>query len=172
MRHGKSGRRFGRTTSHRKAMFRNMVTSLLEHGRIRTTDQRAKELRKLAARMVTLGKRGTLHSRRLAARTIQDPGVVQKLFDEIAPGFVERQGGYTRIIKLGPRRGDNALMSMIELMPAGAPELKARRRRPTVAVKPSVAIPETKERFDVDAEAEAVEQAAAEDSAPEGDAQA
>ncbi len=165
MRHGKSGRRFGRTTSHRKAMFRNMVTSLLEHGRIRTTDQRAKELRKLAAQMVTLGKRNTLHSRRLAARTIQDPGVVQKLFDEIAPGFAERHGGYTRIVKLGRRRGDNALMSMIELLPAGAPEPKARRHRPTVSVKPAVAIPETKERFDV--EADAPVEAAPEDAADE-----
>lgn len=151
MRHGKSGRKLGRTSSHRKAMFRNMVTSLLLHGRVRTTDQKAKELRKVAARMITLGKRNTLHTRRLAARTVNDPQVLQKLFAEIAPGFAEREGGYTRIVKIGRRRGDNALISLIELMPAGAPEPKGRRHRPAPSVRPSVAIPETKERFDVEA---------------------
>ena len=172
MRHGKSGRKLNRDGAHRKAMFRNMVTSLLRHGRIRTTDQKAKELRRVAARMVTLGKKGTLHARRLAAKTINDPEVLQHLFDEIAPGYAERHGGYTRIVKIGRRRGDNALMSMIELMPAGAPETKAPRRRAAPAVRPSVAIPETKERFDeaaqeAPAEAEATEElAAAAEEAP------
>ncbi len=147
MRHGKSGRKLGRNSSHRKAMFRNMVTSLLEHGAVQTTDAKAKELRRVADRMITLGKTNTLHAKRRAARTLRSRDVLAKLFDEIAPGFTERDGGYTRIVKLGPRRGDGAEMSIIELMPAGAPEARARR-----AVAPSVApavVPETKERFDV-----------------------
>ena len=115
MRHRKSGRKLGRDSSHRKAMFRNMVTSLFEHGSIRTTDARAKELRGIADKLVTLGKRDTLHARRQAAKTVRSSEVLQKLFNEIAPGFKEREGGYTRIIKLGNRRGDNAPMSIIEL---------------------------------------------------------
>ena len=116
MRHRKSGRKLGRDAAHRKAMMRNMVTSLFEHGAIRTTDQKAKELRRLAAKMVTLGKKDSLHARRLAAKTIRSREVLVKLFDEIAPGYIERHGGYTRIIKLGRRRGDNAEMSLIELV--------------------------------------------------------
>ena len=149
MRHQKSGRKFSRTSAHRQAMFRNMVTSLLRHGGIRTTVPKAKELRKLADRMVTLGKTNTLHARRLVARTVQDREVLGLLFDEIAPGFAERQGGYTRIIKLGTRKGDNAEMGLIELMPAGAPEARSSRgARPTAPrVRPAVATPETKESF-------------------------
>ncbi|MGM0574965.1 MAG: 50S ribosomal protein L17 [Myxococcota bacterium] len=167
MRHQKAGRRLGRTSSHRTAMFRNMVTSLFEHGRIRTTDQKAKELRQVADRMVTLGKKNTVHARRLAARTIQDRVVLAKLFDEIAPGFEERHGGYTRIIKIGRRRGDNAMMSFIELMPAGAPDKKARRRPVAPSVKPTTAVPETKERFDVTSEAEEEGETAEEPKAEE-----
>lgn len=154
MRHQKSGRKLGRNSAHRKAMFRNMVTSLFEHGSIRTTDARAKELRKIADRMVTLGKRDTVHARRHAAKTIQDKNVLHKLFGEIAGGFAERQGGYTRIIKLGNRRGDNAPMSVIELMPFGAPEAKQRKRPVAPKVTKRADVPETKERFDVAPEAE------------------
>lgn len=116
MRHNKSGRRLGRNSSHRKAMMRNMVTSLLDHERITTTDARAKELRKLAEKMITLGKRGDLHARRQALSVIMDKTVVAKLFDRIGPRYSERPGGYTRIIKLSHRQGDNAALSLIELV--------------------------------------------------------
>ncbi|MDY0302120.1 MAG: 50S ribosomal protein L17 [Trichlorobacter sp.] len=116
MRHNKSGRRLGRTTSHRIAMFRNMVTSLLSHERIITTDAKAKELRSVAEKMITLGKRGDLHAHRQAASFIREKSVVTKLFNTIAPRYKERQGGYTRIIKLGQRAGDAAPMSVIELV--------------------------------------------------------
>jgi large subunit ribosomal protein L17 len=128
-----------------------MVTSLFEHGAIRTTDQKAKELRRLAAKMVTLGKRDSLHARRLAAKTLRSREVLVKLFDEIAPGYTERHGGYTRIIKIGRRRGDNAEMSLIELMPAGVPELKQRVRPVAPSVK--AAAPASKEVFEETAEA-------------------
>jgi large subunit ribosomal protein L17 len=116
MRHNKAGRRLGRKTSHRVAMFRNMVTSLLEHGKITTTDAKAKEIRVVAERMITLGKRGDLHSMRLAASVIRDKSVVSNLFSTIAPRYKERLGGYTRIIKLGIRQGDAAPVSLIELV--------------------------------------------------------
>lgn len=116
MRHNKAGRRFGRTTSHRIAMFRNMVTSFFEHERITTTDSKAKELRSIAEKMITLGKRGDLHALRQAASYIRDKKVVTKLFSTIAPRYSERDGGYTRIVKLGIRPGDNAPLSVIELV--------------------------------------------------------
>ena len=116
MRHGKSGRKLGRTSSHRKAMFRNMVTSLFEHERIVTTEKKAKELRPIAEKMITLAKRGDLHARRQALSYIQSKDVVAKLFDEIQSQFTDRQGGYTRIIKTGNRQGDAAPMAIIELV--------------------------------------------------------
>jgi large subunit ribosomal protein L17 len=116
MRHNKAGRRLGRKTSHREAMFRNMVTSLLDHGKITTTDAKAKEIRVVAERMITLGKRGDLHSMRMAASVIRGKEVVSKLFSTIAPRYKERLGGYTRIIKLGIRQGDAAPVSLIELV--------------------------------------------------------
>jgi len=118
MRHNKSGRRLGRTTSHRVAMFRNMVTSFLNHERITTTDAKAKELRSIADKMITLGKRGDLHALRQAASYIREKSIVTKLFTTIGPRFADRPGGYTRIIKLGLRPGDNAQLSMIELVEA------------------------------------------------------
>lgn len=116
MRHNKAGRRLGRTTSHRIAMFRNMVTSLLNHERVITTDAKAKEIRSIAEKMITLGKRGDLHAMRQAAAYIREKSVVTKLFSTIAPRYKERQGGYTRIIKLGQRLGDAASLSVIELV--------------------------------------------------------
>ncbi len=116
MRHNKSGRRLGRNSSHRKAMLRNLVTSLLDHERITTTDARAKEVRKLAEKMITLGKRGDLHARRQALSVIFDKTVVAKLFDRLAPRYEDRKGGYTRIIKVGNRAGDNASVSIIEFV--------------------------------------------------------
>ncbi|MEI6827299.1 MAG: 50S ribosomal protein L17 [Desulfuromonadales bacterium] len=126
MRHGNTGRRLGRKTSHRVAMFRNMVTSLLEHGKITTTDAKAKEIRVVAERMITLGKRGDLHSMRLAASVIRQKSVVSKLFSTIAPCYKERLGGYTRIIKLGIRQGDAAPLSLIELVEAEMKPSKAK----------------------------------------------
>lgn len=116
MRHRYSGRKLGRTSSHRDAMFRNMVTSLFEHERIVTTKEKAKELRPIAEKMITLGKRGDLHARRQALSYVRSAGVVHKLFGEIAEQFADRKGGYTRIIQTGVRRGDNASMAIIELV--------------------------------------------------------
>jgi large subunit ribosomal protein L17 len=109
-------RKLGRRTDHRNAMLRNQVTSLLEHGRITTTVTRAKETQKMADRMITLGKKNTLHSRRQAAAYILDPSTVQKLFGEIAPQYEDRNGGYTRVLKLGPRRGDGSEQAILELV--------------------------------------------------------
>lgn len=109
-------RKLGRPTNQRVAMLRNLVASLLEHGKIETTETRAKEIRKIAEKMITLGKRGDLHARRQALGYIFDKKVVHKLFEEIAPKYAERNGGYTRILKLGPRRGDGAEMVIIELV--------------------------------------------------------
>ena len=116
MRHQKAGRKLGRTSSHRSAMFRNMLTSLFEHERIETTDAKSKELRKLAEKMITLGKKGDLHSRRQVLRVIHSKKVAKNLFDVIAPRFQARNGGYARIYKVGRRRGDNAPLSVIELL--------------------------------------------------------
>ena len=109
-------RKLGRDASHRKAMLRNLVTDLLREGRITTTEMRAKEARRLAEKMITLGKRGDMHARRQALAFIFDEDVVKKLFDEIAPNYDDRQGGYTRILKLGPRRGDSAEEVYLELV--------------------------------------------------------
>ena len=116
MRHRKEGRTLSRTPSHKKATMRNMATSLFRHERIETTTAKAKELRPFAERLITLGKRGDLHARRLAGRLIADRQVLSKLFDDIGPRFTERPGGYTRILKLGNRRGDAAEMALIELV--------------------------------------------------------
>ena len=116
MRHRKAGKRLGRTTSHREAMLRNMVTSLLEHERIVTTEPKAKEVRRLADRMITLAKRGDLHARRQALSVIRSKKVVAKLFDELKDDYLDRNGGYTRIIKTGNRVGDAAAMAIIELV--------------------------------------------------------
>ncbi len=116
MRHRKKGRKLNRTASHRKATLRNLATSLFRHGRIKTTTAKAKELRPYAERLITLAKRGDLHARRLAAAKIQDRAVLGVLFDDLGPRYAERPGGYTRILKLGSRKGDAAEMSLIELV--------------------------------------------------------
>ena len=139
MRHLKSGRKLNRTASHRDALFRNMVTSLLLHEQVHTTDAKAKELRGWGDRMITLGKRGTLHARRQAAAVVRGRPAVKKLFEDIAPRFRERAGGYTRIIKIGTRRGDAAPMSVIELTDRGQGSMseaeKKRQRRQRAAKK-------------------------------------
>lgn len=116
MRHRKKGRYLGRNTKHRRALFRNLVTSLLEHERIETTEAKAKEVRGFAERMITLGKAGTLHARRRALNFIRKKGIVSKLFDDVAGRFHARQGGYTRIIPTRRRPGDAAEMVALELV--------------------------------------------------------
>ena len=116
MRHKRVGRKLGVVTKHRRAMLRNMITDLLRHEKIKTTDTRAKELRRVAEKKITIAKEGTLHARRKAASIVRDKEVLKKLFDEIAKKYRDRPGGYTRIIKLGIRRGDNAPISLVELV--------------------------------------------------------
>ena len=116
MRHGKAGRKLNRTSSHRKAMFANMVASLIEHEQIVTTLPKAKELRPIVEKLVTLGKRGDLHARRQAIAAVRDERLVRRLFDTVAPRYAERNGGYTRIMKAGFRYGDNAPMAVIEFV--------------------------------------------------------
>jgi large subunit ribosomal protein L17 len=128
MRHRVRSRKLGRTSAHRKAMYRNMVTSLLDHERIQTTDAKAKEVRRLAERMITLGKRGSLHARRRALSVIRSREVTAKVFDELAERFRSRPGGYTRVVKLGPRRGDAAALSVVELVEELAPAAEAPKK--------------------------------------------
>lgn len=116
MRHRKAGNRLSRVSAHRKALVRNMVTSLLEHERIVTTTPKAKEVRRVADKMITLAKRGDLHARRQALALIQDKNVVAKLFTELREEYMERNGGYTRIIRTGNRIGDAAPMAILELV--------------------------------------------------------
>ena len=116
MRHRKRHGKLGRTSAHRSAMLRNMVTSLLEHERVETTDAKAKELRRIADRMITLGKRGDLHARRRALSVIRSSDVTAKLFGELAERYRERPGGYTRVLKVRQRTGDAAPLSIVELV--------------------------------------------------------
>ena len=119
MRHRKRGRQLGRNTKHRLALFRNLATSLMEHERIETTEAKAKELRGIADRLISLGKQGTLHARRGALRVLKTKQAVSKLFDDVAKRFPDRQGGYTRIIKTRQRPGDAAKLVAIELVESG-----------------------------------------------------
>ncbi len=117
MRHRKAGKRLGRTWEHRKALFRSMARSLLTHEQIRTTETKAKELRKLADRLITFGLENDLHARRKAYKVLENHALVKKLFEEIAPRYADVPGGYTRVVKLGlPRRGDAAPMAIIEMV--------------------------------------------------------
>ena len=116
MRHRKAGRRLGRDSAQRKSLYRNQTSDLLRHESIVTTEAKAKEVRGFAEGMITLGKQGTLHHRRQALAFVLDDKVVKKLFQELAPRYQERNGGYTRMTKLGPRRGDGALMAKLELV--------------------------------------------------------
>jgi large subunit ribosomal protein L17 len=180
MRHGKSGRKLNRSSSHRLAMFRNMVTSLLDHERIYTTHAKAKELRRWADWMITLGKRGDLHARRQALQVIRDKAVVHKLFTDLAQRYQARSGGYTRTVKVGFRVGDGAPLSLIELLTGETvKKKKKRKRKPRKALE--VAPPAVEEAVEeeavkkkkkkrkpakkVKAEAPAVEEAVAEEAA-------
>ena len=125
MRHRVDTFKIGRSGAHRRAMLANMATSLFEHGKIETTLVKAKELRRFAEKLITIAKKNDLHRRRIAVSRLRDKAITKKLFDEIAPGYAERVGGYTRILKLAQRRGDAAEMCIIMLVEAGAPEKKA-----------------------------------------------
>ena len=116
MRHQRAGKKLGRDSAHRKALYSNLAGALIEHGRIKTTVAKAKAVRPIAEQMITLGRRGDLHARRQALAYLRSQDVVHKLFSEIAPRFAERNGGYTRVVKLGPRQGDAASMALLELV--------------------------------------------------------
>jgi large subunit ribosomal protein L17 len=126
MRHLKAFRKLNRTSSHRSLMLRNLVTSLLEHERVETTVMKAKEARRIADKMITLGKKGSLHARRRAAAVLMKKTVVQKLFDELAPRYEKREGGYTRIMRVGYRKGDGAEMAFLELVKE---EVKGKKKK-------------------------------------------
>ena len=131
MRHNVSGRKLGRSPAHRKMLYRNLVTALFKHERIQTTVPKAKEARRVAEKLITFAKRGDLHARRQAARKVNDPQVLQKLFDEIGPRYNERPGGYTRILRLhGFRKGDNAELAILELVDSTAkPKVSDSKKR-------------------------------------------
>ena len=128
MRHQKTGKKLGRNSSHRKAMYRNMVTSLFKYEQLETTDAKAKELRPIAEKMIGLAKRGDLHARRQVLAYIKDKSVTHRLFAEIKDRFLERQGGYVRIVKKGTRKGDGAPISVIQLLSADIVKTKGKEK--------------------------------------------
>src|SRR5438270_7406117 len=145
MRHGMVNRKLGRTTGHRLAMFRNQLASLIDKERIITTLPKAKELRPQVERLITLGKNDSVHARRQAARLIEDETIVSKLFDTVGPRFGDRPGGYTRIIKLGPRRGDAAEMAILEFVGYEPEKAEKAATEKKSKAKKSEAAPETEE---------------------------
>lgn len=170
MRHRKVGLKLNRTPSHRNAMFRNMVTSLFKHDRIRTTGAKAKELSRWADHIITLAKRGDLHARRQALAIVREKDVVHKLFENAAERFGERSGGYTRIVKLGTRPGDAAPVALIELVVAqGTKKKKTKKKKakaataPQKAAAPKKAAVEAKKSDEETAQAPATEEAAKEE---------
>ena len=173
------GRRLGGSPAHQRHMMANLATALFEHGKITTTEARARRLRPMAERLITFAKRGDLHARRRVLTTVTDRNVVHTLFAEIAPTFASREGGYTRITKIGPRKGDNAAMAVIELVPAEAEARPRRRRarrsqsagRPRQAQTETAAAAETAEAGDAAAAGDSAEAADQADSAQDADAQ-
>lgn len=137
MRHLKAGRQLSRNSSHRRAMLRNIVTSLFKHEQIETTDAKAKELRSVAEKIITLAKRGDLHARRQALAYLPDKTVAHKIFDELKTRYADRQGGYLRIVKKGNRKGDGALISVVQLIDGGAGEKKSKKKGKGSVPKPS-----------------------------------
>src|SRR3982751_5070307 len=161
----KKGPRLGGSPAHQKLILGNLATALFEHRRITTTEAKARALRPVAERLITKAKKGDLHNRRLVLRTIKDKGVVHVLFTEIAPQFAERPGGYTRITKLGPRKGDNAPMAVIELVTeAYAPSAPKATRTTTPAAPAAPAAEETEETAVENPPTELVEEASPESS--------
>jgi large subunit ribosomal protein L17 len=139
MRHHRAGRKLGRDAAQRKALYSGLTSSLIEHGRIRTTEAKAKAVKPIAEQMITLGRRGDIHARRQALAYLRSQDVVYKLFSDVAPRFADRPGGYTRIVKLGPRQGDAAKMAYLELVDyvPQAPAPSRRRREPEEAAAAS-----------------------------------
>ncbi|MCV7421661.1 50S ribosomal protein L17 [Mycobacterium yunnanensis] len=174
------GARLGGSSSHQKALLANLATSLFEHGRIKTTEPKARALRPYAEKLITHAKKGTLHNRREVMKKIRDKDVVHTLFAEIGPHFAEREGGYTRIIKVEARKGDNAPMAVIELVQEKTVTSEANRARradasqkvaaaaaPQAAVEPEAAVGPTDEAEDTTAEDTTVADASAEDASTE-----
>jgi large subunit ribosomal protein L17 len=166
VRHQRAGKKLGRDAAHRKALYANLAGALIEHGRIKTTVTKAKAVRPLAERMITLGRRGDLHARRQATAFLRSRDVVHHLFAEVAPRFRDRPGGYTRIVKLGPRAGDAAAMAYLELVDeayaARQPEAAAPAEPAAVEEPEPEAAPEREAVEEPAAEPEAVEDPAAE----------
>jgi large subunit ribosomal protein L17 len=169
MRHQVRGNRLNRPADHRRAMLRNMVTSLFDKERIITTVAKAKEARRFAERMITFAKRGDLNSRRQAARFVNDPKVLQKLFADIGPRFAEREGGYTRVLKLGIRKGDDAPTAILELV-SGEVQAKPKRKKAKAKAKPVVAEEAAPVEETVQAETEVTEADGAAETASADDA--
>jgi large subunit ribosomal protein L17 len=153
------GRRLGGSSAHQRHIMANLATALFEHGKITTTEAKARRLRPYAERLITFAKRGDLHARREVLTVVTDRGVVHTLFSEIGPRFATRPGGYTRITKIGPRKGDNAPLAVIELVEEEAAATSSRRRRPRRAAAPARPV-----RPKADAEATAAESAAADEA--------
>jgi len=164
------GHRLGGSPAHERHILANLATALFQHGRITTTEAKAKRLRPMAVRLITFAKRGDLHARRHVLTVVTDKGVVHQLFTEIAPEFSERDGGYTRITKIGPRKGDNAAMAVIELVrgePVAARPRRRTRRAQGAQADATAAAPARDTAAAADAEVEATEATAEADEAPE-----
>jgi large subunit ribosomal protein L17 len=168
------GRRLGGSSAHQRHILANLATALFEHGKITTTEAKARRLRPYAERLITFAKRGDLHARREVLTVVTDRGVVHTLFTEIGPRFATREGGYTRITKIGPRKGDNAPLAVIELVEEEATAAPSRRRRPRRAPAPAraprAAAPAQEEPAPADDEAAEVAEAAAAEDGAAGDA--
>ena len=162
------GHRLGGSPAHERHILANLATALFQHGRITTTEAKAKRLRPVAERLITFAKRGDLHARRHVLTVVTDKGVVHQLFTEIAPEFSERDGGYTRITKIGPRKGDNAAMAVIELV-RGEPVAAKPRRRARRAEPRAEAAPARGTAAAAEAEVEAAEEAAADSAVAEAE---
>jgi len=174
------GRRLGGSSAHERHILSNLATALFEHGKITTTEAKARRLRPVAEKLITFAKRGDLHARRQVLTVVTDRGVVHRLFEEVAPGFSERAGGYTRITKIGPRKGDNAAMAVIELLNEEPVAAKSRRRARRAEPKAAAAAPAAAEveapaEADAESEAEVTDEATAdvvaEDSAAADEAE-
>jgi large subunit ribosomal protein L17 len=169
MRHARAGKKLGRDSAHRKALYSNLAGALIEHGRIRTTVTKAKAVKPIAEQMITLGRRGDLHARRQATAFLRSRDVVHKLFDEVAPLFKDRPGGYTRIVKIGPRPGDAAEMVYLELVDEEfvAKEREARTPEPVAVAEPEPELEEAEPEEEPEAQDEEVS-----DTGEEADAEA
>ena len=161
------GHRLGGSPAHERHILANLATALFQHGRITTTEAKARRLRPVAERLITFAKRGDMHARRHVLTVVTDKGVVHQLFTEIAPEFSERDGGYTRITKIGPRKGDNAAMAVIELVRGEPVAAKPRRRARRAPAEATAAAPARGTAAAAEAEVEATEAAAEADEAPE-----